>query len=137
DAIKSIISYTKAVGAAIPTNYLDESVREQFFSDHYSRIILNTTTDTEGEEAFGLVEEVQKIAGVYYGDDYHVIGESASLYDMKQIVEHDNTVVNILTVVLIALVLLVTFRSISIPAAVLLTIQSSVWINLAVPYFTD
>src|SRR5699024_485619 len=31
----------------------------------------------------------------------------------------------------------VTFRSISFPVVLLLTIQTSVWINLAIPYLTD
>lgn len=135
--VKSIMSYTNTVGAAIPPEYLDESVTEQFFSENYSRIILNTTTDTEGDEAFSFVEDVQILASDYYGDKYHVTGESATLYDMKQIVEKDNTLVNLLTVLTIAFVLIVTFRSISIPVVLLLTIQTSVWINLAVPYFTD
>jgi len=136
DAVKSIVSYTNTIGTAIPPEYLGESVTEQFFSDNYSRIILNTTAETEGEATFSMVEEIHSIAKDYYGDEYHFTGESVTLYDMKQIVEKDNTVVNTLTVVAIAIVLLVTFRSISIPIVVLLTIQSSVWVNLAVPYFS-
>src|SRR5690625_7340106 len=54
---------------------------------------------------------------------------------MKRIVEKDNKLVNILTVVTIAFVLLVTFRSLSFPIVLLLTIQTSVWINLSIPYF--
>src|SRR5690625_5755567 len=60
-----------------------------------------------------------------------------TLYDMKNVVQKDNTLVNILTVITIAIVLLVTFKSISFPVLLLLTIQSSVWINLSIPYFTD
>src|SRR5699024_7855679 len=56
---------------------------------------------------------------------------------MKDIVQKDNTLVNILTVVTIALVLLVTFRSLSFPVVLLLTIQTSVWINLSIPYLMD
>ena len=44
---------------------------------------------------------------------------------------------NLLTIITIAFVLIVTFKSISIPIVLLLTIQTSVWINLSVPYFTD
>ncbi len=134
--VKSTVSYTGTVGTAIPPEYLTESVREQFFSENYSRIIVNTTTNTEGEEAFSLVEKVRTMTSKYYGDDYFATGESITLYDMKHIVEKDNTLVNILTVVTIALVLLVTFRSLSFPVVLLLTIQASVWVNLAVPYFT-
>ncbi len=135
--VNSIVSYVGSVGTAIPPEYLGEAEKEQFFSENYSRIIINSTTDTEGDDAFALVEDVRTIASDYYGDDYHALGESVTLYDMKHIVEQDNKVVNILTVVTIAIVLLLTFRSISIPVVLLLTIQSAVWINLSVPYFTD
>jgi len=135
--VKSTVAYTNTVGVAIPPEYLDEETKEQFFSDNYSRIILNTTTKDEGDKAFALVKKVRDIVDSYYGDDYYATGESVTLYDMKQIVKKDNTLVNILTVATIALVLLVTFRSLSLPIVLLLTIQSSVWINLAIPYFTD
>lgn len=135
--IKSIISYASAVGTGIPAQFLEESETEQFFSDNYSRLILNATTDTEGKEAFALVDKVKSITSGYYGDDYYATGESVTLSDMKEIVEKDNTLVNILTVVAIAIVLLITFKSISMPIVLLLTIQASVWINLAVPYFTN
>lgn len=45
--------------------------------------------------------------------------------------------VNLLTIITIAFVLFVTFKSLSIPLILLLTIQTAVWINLSVPYFTD
>lgn len=135
--VKSIISYTSTVGIAIPSEYLQEDEQKQFFSEHYSRIILNTTTTAEGEEAFSFVEDVREIVHAYYGDDYYATGESITLYDMKHIVEKDNTLVNILTVSTIALVLFVTFKSLTLPIVLLLTIQASVWINLSVPYFTQ
>ncbi|MED3647438.1 MMPL family transporter [Halalkalibacterium halodurans] len=137
DYITNVISYNQSVSATIPSEYIDESVTEQFYSDHYSQIILYTETDVEGEVAFSVVETVQEIASSYYGDDALSLGESVSLYDMKTTIMRDNTVVNLLTVVAIAIVLLLTFRSISIPVILLLTIQSAVWLNLAVPYFTD
>ncbi len=135
--IKSIISYTSAVGIAIPPEYLAESAKDQFFSENYSRIILNATTDTEGKQAFAFVDKVREITEKYYGDTFHATGESVTLSDMKVIVKKDNTLVNILTVVAIGLVLLITFKSISMPIVLLLTIQASVWINLAVPYFSN
>lgn len=137
DEVKSTVSYVNTVGAGIPPEYLDESETESFFSKHFSRITLNTTTDTEGDEAFAFVEKVKHIAADYYGDDYHALGESMTMYDMKDIVEGDNTLVNALTVISIAIVLLVTFRSISFPVILLLTIETSVWINLSLPYLTN
>src|SRR5690625_7630439 len=65
------------------------------------------------------------------------MGESIRLLDMKGSVEKDNTLVNMLTIVTIAIVLLVTFRSLSFPVVLLLTIQTSVCINLSIPYLSD
>ncbi|HIS29066.1 MAG TPA: RND family transporter [Candidatus Avamphibacillus intestinigallinarum] len=137
DEVKSSISYVGTIGSAIPPEYLNKEETKSFFSKNYSRITLNTTTATEGDEAFALVEKVKQIAENYYGEDYHALGESMTMYDMRDIVEADNTLVNALTVISIAIVLLVTFRSITFPVILLLTIETSVWINLAMPYLSD
>ncbi|MCD8510318.1 MAG: MMPL family transporter [Bacillus sp. (in: Bacteria)] len=135
--VTNVISYNQSVSAVIPPEYLDEAITEQFHSENYSQIILFTNADSEGDVAFEIVETVREIAAGYYGDEYYSLGESASLYDMRTVVLRDNTVVNTLTVIAIAVVLLFTFKSITIPVVLLLTIQAAVWINLSVPYFTD
>ncbi|WP_407270314.1 efflux RND transporter permease subunit [Radiobacillus sp. PE A8.2] len=135
--ITSVVSYPNMVSSVIPTEYIEESVVEQFYSDNYSRITLYTDTDKEGEVAFSVIDEVKEITSSYYGDKSYTLGESVTLYDMRNIVRQDNTVVNLVTVIAIAIVLLVTFKSISIPVVLLLTIQTAVWVNLSVPYFTD
>ncbi|WP_246206736.1 efflux RND transporter permease subunit [Virgibacillus ihumii] len=134
--VSSVISYVSTVGSAIPPGYLEEAATEPFYSENYTRITLNTETGSEGEKAFSLIEDVRDTAESYY-NQVHLLGESVTLYDIKNIVEEDNTVVNLLTVITIAIVLFVTFRSISIPVVLLLTIQSAVWLNLSVPYFAN
>lgn len=137
EPIKSIVSYTNVVGSAIPPEFLDDEVKEQFFSENYSRIILNTTTEAEGDEAFAFVEDVRETAAKYYGEDYFTTGESASLYDMRDVIQKDNLRVNLLTIITIAIVMFLAFRSVSLPIVILFTIQTSVWVNLAIPYFMN
>lgn len=135
--ITSVIAYVDDVGSGIPIEFLEEDITSQFKSNNYSRIIINTNTSSEGELAFNLIENVEAIAKNYYGDDVHLIGESVSLYDTKNIIQKDNTFVNLVTVITIAIVLLINYRSVSFPIILLLTIQTSVWINLSIPYFTN
>lgn len=134
--VSSVVSYVNIVSPAIPPEYLEKSVTETFYSEHYARITLYTETDAEGERAFSLIEEVRETADGYY-DETHLLGESVTLYDMKNIVQKDNTLVNWLTIAAVAAVLILTFRSVSIPVVLLITIQASVWVNLAFPYFMD
>jgi uncharacterized protein len=137
DYVTSVISYVNMVGSVIPPEYLDESITNEFYSENYSRIIINTNQGTEGEIPFSIVQKVNETAEMYYTDKALSLGESVTLYDIKNVVNKDNIVVNVLTVVTIAIVLLATFKSISIPLVLLITIQAAVWINLSIPYFTS
>lgn len=134
--VKSVLAYVNAVSPAIPPEYLAEDVTESFYSENYSRIIVHTNTDVEGDIAFGLYEKIMATTKQYY-EEAHFVGEIASLYDMKNVILKDNRLVNTLTVLTIALVIMVVYRSISFPVVLLLTIQASVWINLSMPYFTQ
>ncbi|WP_078382072.1 efflux RND transporter permease subunit [Sutcliffiella halmapala] len=137
DYVTSVISYVNMVDPVIPPEYLGESITNQFYSENYSRIIINTNQGTEGDIPFSIVERVQDTASNYYGNESLSLGESVTLNDIKDTVTKDNTLVNVLTIGTIALVLLLSFRSFSIPVILLITIQSAVWINLSIPYFTE
>lgn len=137
DHVTSVTSYNQMISPVIPPEFIDPSIIERFHSENYSQIIVFTNTESEGDVAFNVVRTVQDLVGSYYGDKAYTLGESVALYDMKTIILKDNSLVNALTVISIGIVLLFTFKSISLPVILLLTIQASVWMNLAVPYFTD
>ncbi|WP_066688911.1 efflux RND transporter permease subunit [Christensenella intestinihominis] len=134
--VTAVVSYANMAGTVYPPEFLGEDVTGQFYSDNYARIIVYTNTPAEGDLAFGVVEEINEIARSYYGDTVYSAGESANLYDMKNVVQEDNRFVTILAVIAIFLVLLVTFKSGTLPFILLLTIEAGIWINLAIPYFT-
>ncbi|WP_078393220.1 efflux RND transporter permease subunit [Shouchella patagoniensis] len=135
--VDSVVSYATMIGTVIPADFLDETVTSEFQSENYSRIMVYTNAGVEGDIPFQLVEQTRELAHSYYGDEAYSLGESVTLYDMKETVSKDNQVVNTMTIITIAIVLMLTFRSFSIPIILLLTIQAAVWINLSVPYFTN
>lgn len=135
DHVTSVMSYAGTVGNELPVKFLDQELQDKFYSKNYARIVLDTDTEQEGKEAFDLVEKVQKKAKEYYGSQVHSCGSSINLYDMKHVIDKDNLNVNRMSIIAIAIVLLATFKSLSFPAILLLTIESAIWINLSVPYF--
>jgi predicted RND superfamily exporter protein len=78
---------------------------------------------------------VNATASEYYGDEALSVGESVNTYDMSALVEKDNLMVNLIAITSIFVVLLVTFRSLTLPLILLLTIETSIWLNLSIPYF--
>lgn len=136
DRITGIMSYVANVGAVIPPEYLGGDITGQFYSENYARIIVYTDTPAEGDIAFKTVESVNEKIKAYYADGFYTLGQSANLYDMKNIVEKDNMVVNLIAVIAIFVVLLVTFKSAILPFILVLTIETGIWINLSIPYFS-
>ncbi|MDR1014329.1 MAG: MMPL family transporter [Coriobacteriales bacterium] len=135
--VTEVVSYAHNVGATLPPEFLGPSVTDQFYSPNYARLLVYTDVPAEGEETFAAIGELRGVAEGLYGDAAYTLGRSANLYDMKTIVQQDTMLVNLVAVVSIFLVLLVTFRSLVLPFLLLLTIESAIWINLAIPYFTD
>ncbi len=136
DHVTSVISYANTVGTAFPPEFLGTDVTNQFYSDNYARIVVYTDTPDEGDVAFATVEDITAVAQSYYGDSVYSVGQSANLYDMKTVITRDNQFVTIIAVIAIFLVLLFTFRSGTLPFILLLTIETGIWVNLSIPYFT-
>jgi predicted RND superfamily exporter protein len=132
--VTSVVSYAASVGTAVPPEYISRQILDEFYSEHYARIILYTDLPSEGEETFAAVRSVLDTAAGQYGESY-LAGQSATLYDMKSVVSTDTRVVNLCAVIGIFLVLLVTYRSLSIPLFLLFTIETAIWLNLSFAYF--
>lgn len=133
--VTSVVSYTGTVGTLIPTDFPDEEQISQLYSNGYCRMIINAATADEGDEAFAVIENIRNVARKYYGDSYHLIGQNVVNYDLKETITKDYLPVTLASVIAIGLVLVVTFRSVTIPLILLLTIEGAIWINLGLPYF--
>lgn len=135
DGIDGATSYVTVAGAAMPVEVVPADQLDQVISGGWSRIVLTTDVEGEGDEAFALVERVRDAAAGRYGDDYLLAGNAVSIYDLRDTVHQDSAPVKFFTVASIGIVLAIMFRSLSIPVLILAAIEVSIWINLAVPYF--
>lgn len=133
--VKSIISYVDTVGIEIPAEYLDSDTLSKLESENYSRMVLNLCTDYEGSETFELVEQIKAITSSYY-DEYYLTGEGVSTYDLMDTITADTIKVNLIAILAVFVVLLLTLHSVTLPIILVLCIESAIWINTGIPYFT-
>lgn len=132
--VTSVMSYAANVGSAIPTDFLEPELVEQFYSDDWARIIAYIDAGVESDASFGAVQTIQDLAAQHY-DEYYMAGQSANLYDMAQIIEVDNVRVSMIAIISIFLVVALTFRSLMLPVCLVLAIETGIWINLCIPYY--
>lgn len=135
--VKSVLSYVDTVGETIPEQYLDSVTLSKLNSDNYTRMVLTVEAAYEGDKTFALVEKIRDTAQGYYPDTWYLAGEGVSTYDLMDTVTSDMVKVNFVAIGAVFLVLLLTMKSLVVPIILVLSIETAIWINLAIPYFTD
>ncbi len=106
--------------------------REQLEGENYARIVFTMLGPVEGQEVFDRIDAIRSIAEEYY-DEVYVVGNSTSDYDLSKSFQTDNIKISVLTALFVGIILLVTFQSAGLPILLVLTIQSSIWINFSIP----
>lgn len=134
--VKSIISYVDAASPAIPSQLAGESTLSQLEGSEYARLVVSVRADYEGDATFALVDRVRGIAQEYYPDEWLLAGEGVSTTDLMQTISEDKEKVDIIAVLAVLAVLILATRSLSLPIILVFVIETSIWLNFAVPYFT-
>ncbi len=134
--VKSILSYVDTVGETVPEQYLDSGTLAKLNSENYTRMVLTVDAEYEGDETFSLVEKVRDIAEQYYPGTWYLAGEGVSTYDLMDTVTADMVKVNLVAIGAVFLILLITMKSLILPIILVLSIETAIWINLSIPYFS-
>lgn len=135
--VTGIISYVDTVGMEIPESYLDSETYAKLCSDRYTCLVISVDAAYEGDETFSLVETIRNTAENYYPGEWYLAGEGVSTYDLMDTITADMVKVNLVAIGAVFVVLLVTMRSVVLPVILVLGIETAIWMNLSIPYFTD
>ncbi|MEE3439673.1 RND family transporter [Ruminococcus sp.] len=136
DEVSGIISYVDTVGESVPESYLDKDTLSKLESNNYSRMVISANTDYEGEETFDLIKNIRSIAEKYYPDKWYLAGQGVSTYDLMDTITSDMTKVNFVAIGAVFVVLLLTMKNLALPIILVLGIETAIWINLSIPYFS-
>ena len=121
------------VDIAIPENFIPEDIKENFQSGNYSLININLNLPMEGDITKDSLNQIKTKVSKYY-NEWYLTGESAIYSDLQETTAKDFRNVSILSVVLISVIILIAFKSITIPIILIFIIELGIWINLAIPY---
>lgn len=105
-----------------------------FVADSYSRVLLSATVPAEGEEMEAFIEFLMLKAREVFGDGAHITGKVVSTYDLQAAFDLDNIIITVFTIVTMFLIILIIFKSLSLPVILVAVIQGAVWISLSLCY---
>ena len=132
---KYAMSLSSILPDGIPEEIVPHSLVKKLHSTHWARIIVNVRSPGESKEAFGYANEIRSIIKKYYPNQTtYLTGLTPSTQDIKQVITKDYSFVNILSLLGVALVIAITYKSLVLPFIVLIPIEAAVFINTAIPY---
>ena len=104
--------------------------------DAYNRLLISVDLDSEGEESSKFGEYLLNAVREVYGPEAHIAGHMVSTVDLQNTFERDNTIITLVTIICIFLIIMLVFRSLSLPVVLVLIIQGAIWISMATSLLT-
>ena len=115
-----------------------EAAKKQLQGDSYNRVLIYLNLPEGGEETYAFLDTIRTTARKYYpSGEIYVVGDSSVEQDFKLSFATDNLVITVVSILIVLVVLLFTFKSAAMPVLLILVIQGAIWINFAIPAFTD
>lgn len=134
--VRGVVSYVDVASSAIPREMLDESDLEQLDSGGWTRMVITMDVPPEGSKTHEAVAEVRQVAEDNYPGEWLLAGDIASTADLKTTITEDKDLVDIIAVVAVLLVLVLATRSLVLPLILVFVIETAIWCNFSVPYFS-
>ena len=107
-----------------------DSAREVFIGEHYQRIILSPSFSVTDADFNPCMEAILAAAETVYGNQYFVTGSPMSTYDIGNAFHSDLLKVNLITLLAILLIVILSFRSFSLPLLLVFVIEGAIWISM-------
>lgn len=135
--ISSIQGLTTLADPFIPREILPKNLQDNFLSDNFTRFIIGLNLPVESDDTFLAIDDLKKSVSKYYGEEHYLLGSSASVAEIKELVDKDFFRVDMISIIAVIFIMAITFRSLTLPFLLVLVIKSAIWINMSIPYFMD
>lgn len=134
DGITKVSSYDKFVGPALPESFVPQDIKDIFKQGGYKLILANSKYKSARDEENVQINELRKIIKSYDKDGY-LAGEGALTKDMIEVADRDFERVNYVSIIAIFAIILIVFKSLSIPALLVAAIELAILINMSIPFY--
>ena len=134
DGIKWVIGMDSLIGANLPSEMIPQEIREMLSNENYELQFVGSDYGSATDEVNAQLAKINEIVKGYQKDGM-VIGEAPLMKDLQDVTDVDLKMVNFVSIAAIFLIILLTFKSISIPVILVAVIEFAIACNMAVPCY--
>ncbi|WP_200792847.1 efflux RND transporter permease subunit [Caldanaerobius fijiensis] len=133
--VKKVLAFDDILGPVVPDSFIPQSLKENFEKNGYKLIMVNSIYKAATDEENSQIENIIRIVKSYSKNSY-VTGEGVLTKDLVEMADTDLKRVDFISILAIFAIILITFRSFSIPVVLVSAIELAIFINLSIPYYT-
>ena len=108
------------------------AARKAFIGKKYHRMLLEPAFSATDSDFISCMDAVLNTADKYYAGDYFITGGPMSVYDIGNAFRSDLMKVNLITLFAILLIVILSFRSLLLPALLVFIIEGAIWITMGI-----
>ena len=135
DGVEWCLGMNSVIGSSIPSDMIPSSMKEMLQSDEYEMQFICSNYKSATEKVNKQINEINNIVKKYSPGSM-VIGEAPLMNDLETVTNVDLRNVNIASIAAIFVIILIVFKSISLPVIQVAVIEFAICVNMAVPYYT-
>lgn len=135
DGVKWALGIDKLVGPGIPSDMLPSDVTDMLKTDKYQLIMINSIYKVASDEVNAQVDAINAVTEKY-DKNALLVGEAPLTKDLIDITDHDFKMVSVVSIGVIFLIILLLFRSISLPIILVGVIEFAIFVNMGIPFYT-
>jgi hypothetical protein len=134
DGVKWSIGLSSFFGPLIPDSMIPSNVKEMLQSDQYELAFICSEYESATAEVNQQIASIDKIVKSH-DSSAMVIGEAPLMKDLEDVTNIDLRNVNLISMVAIFIIIMVIFKSISLPIILVAVIEFAIAVNMAIPYY--
>lgn len=135
DGVKWALGLDSLIGPAIPQSMIPESVTGMLKNDKYQLVLVNSEYKVATDEINAQIKELNKILHTYDKGGM-LIGEGPLTADLIDITDTDFKTVSAVSIGIIFVIILLLFKSVSLPFILVGVIEFAIFVNMGIPYYT-
>ena len=135
DGVKLAVSLDSLLGAAIPEEFLPDTIVEVMKSGDYQMMLVTSEYTIASDEVNNQIDELNAIAKSY-DESIMVIGEAPCTKDLIEITATDFATVSAVSILAIFAIIALVFKSISLPFILVMVIEFGIFVNMGIPAYT-
>ena len=134
DGVKWTLGMNSLVGAGVPDSMIPDDVKSMLESDDHELVFVCSEYESATDEVNSQIAQIDKIVKKY-DDTGMVIGEAPLMKDLEDVTNVDLVRVNAISIIAIFIIILLVFKSISLPIILVAVIEFAIFVNMAIPYY--